>query len=1192
MPLYEFKPSFTVDQTDLSLTSTGSGVHRNKDITVDLGILDRISGSISDNGSFLSNAYVQNINVDILNIDGTVKHQNFLTDYKSNLFTITEYDNINVFGQYTKDFGIKTTVSESSQTNTSEFYFYGNVPEFSGITVRDSTGTTSHTGSQSSKVAVNASGQTGFLTTTLTFNNDSLYTSFDEIEVYASTGSDAFINQVGLNPVFSNPLNNAPIQSFNIPEGILPPDTGVYLHLVPYSNVGQGEAWTLGPYTFKNHSVFSQKFITGVTSGDITGALGFTPSSAEGGGLRTITAGGNTLGAGETLAFTAGSNMKITESAGAVTIAVDGSAELPTATIPNLAASKITSSTFANARISESSVTQHQAALTLVSGQITGALGYTPLSTETDDQTLDEVLAQGNTSSRNITAGAITGSALTIDTDTLFVDSSNNRVGIGTSSPAYPFALENSGTGLIARIYNTNADGDGVLIRAGSTSSATRALQVASTNDTKILTVNSNGRVGIGTTSPGHELTVSGSGTVASFISSNSKSVINLSDDGADVNLISNSGTFHIGSTSTDLAKFMINLSTGKVGIGTSSPDYRLDIGGDTGSADNTIRMVQADGGTAIRIGAGGGANDVNLLRVDGNSSVNKGESDSANFGFSLRYKGSGSGVNNSLAFFADNTTGSQTEALTILNDGKVGVGATAPDESFHIKGSATTIKAKIESTGTNSFPTLRLTNDVRSYDLQIDGATDAFRIYDSTSTAERFRITSSGNVGIGVTSPASLLHLASTGPAVLTIEADTDNATETDNARIVLKQDGALVVGRMGYENNINDLEFINEFNAGLSLGTNNTKRLTINGTGYANFTSRVGIGIASPEQELHVYQGTAKLESTDGNDVSLQLGRSDNANLWNFNHAGNDLRIYNSGGSGYDVLFGVNSGGSSQSNKVGINTATPSHQLDVNGTFQCVGDATFDANVNAGGVITTGGNTAAEVMSWLHVGRMWTFNGLPSFSGDSGTTRQRSDGNVPGILNTGSVASKRAMAALIRNTYNDYGGFSGAGPDYSRAIGASVKVAFFTQGEDSSRVRLIVGSPSTLGTYADEDPLSSHGFGVEFRRGSGSTTEWRVFAHNGTSLSASTFTSTGITHSTDPRTVAVYSDGAGNITAYTAMYGSTSYTTATTTGGPTATAGGASTFTSIQVATNNSGYVSGALAKMVFMGARFYAE
>jgi len=314
----------------------------------------------------------------------------------------------------------------------------------------------------------------------------------------------------------------------------------------------------------------------------------------------------------------------------------------------------------------------------------------------------------------------------------------------------------------------------------------------------------------------------------------------------------------------------------------------------------------------------------------------------------------------------------------------------------------------------------------------------------------------------------------------------------------------------------------------------------------------------------------------------------------LWNFNHAGNDLRIRNDGGSGYDIMFGVNAGGGTVANKVGILTASPSHQLDVNGTLRSVGDATFDANVNAAGVITTGGNTEAEVKSWLHVGRMWSFNGLPGFSKDSGAAAARSDGLAPGSLSTGAAASRRAMMTLIRNTYNDYGGYSGAGPDYSRAIGASIKLAFFANGQNSSIVRLLVGSPSSISStpYADQDPLSNHGFGVEFRRGSGSTYEWRVFGHNGTSLTASTFTSTGITYTTDPRTIAVYSDGAGNITAYTALYGSTSYTTATTTGGPTATAGGMSTYTSIQVATNDSSYVSGASAKCVFMGANFYAE
>ena len=51
--------------------------------------------------------------------------------------------------------------------------------------------------------------------------------------------------------------------------------------------------------------------------------LTFTTNS-----FRTVTAGGNTLGASETLAFTAGSNITITESGGAVTIAGTANTQL------------------------------------------------------------------------------------------------------------------------------------------------------------------------------------------------------------------------------------------------------------------------------------------------------------------------------------------------------------------------------------------------------------------------------------------------------------------------------------------------------------------------------------------------------------------------------------------------------------------------------------------------------------------------------------------------------------------------------------------------------------------------------------------------------------------------------------------------------------------------------------------------
>jgi hypothetical protein len=268
MPLYEFQPSFTVDQTDLTLTSTGSGVHFNKAVTVDLGILDRISGTVSSNAELLANNYVNSISVDILNINGSSEYTNFLTDYKSNIFTFTEYDNINVFGKYTKDFGLRFTLSESSETYTSEFYLYGNLPEFSGIQIQDSTGTTFHSSSEGSKTAVNSTGQTGALTSVITFNNDIAYTAFDRVDVYSSSSSSEFASQINPNPVFSHNLTNEPTQSFDINEGSLPSNTPVYLHYVPYANLGSGAAWTVGPYTFEDNPTPTTAFLTTDQSGN------------------------------------------------------------------------------------------------------------------------------------------------------------------------------------------------------------------------------------------------------------------------------------------------------------------------------------------------------------------------------------------------------------------------------------------------------------------------------------------------------------------------------------------------------------------------------------------------------------------------------------------------------------------------------------------------------------------------------------------------------------------------------------------------------------------------------------------------------------------------------------------------------------------------------------------------------------
>ena len=131
-----------------------------------------------------------------------------------------------------------------------------------------------------------------------------------------------------------------------------------------------------------------------------------------------------------------------------------------------------------------------------------------------------------------------------------------------------------------------------------------------------------------------------------------------------------------------------------RLGIGIQNPEYDLDLG----ESSSTIRLVSEDNGTAIRIGAGGGDNDVTLLRIDGDPGIGSvnihGESDSSEYGFSVKYMGGRSSNNMSLSIFSDNQRATeQIEAVTILQDGTVGIGTNRPDLAVE---SATTSKLAV----------------------------------------------------------------------------------------------------------------------------------------------------------------------------------------------------------------------------------------------------------------------------------------------------------------------------------------------------------------------------------------------------------------------------------------------------------------------------------------------------------------
>ena len=120
----------------------------------------------------------------------------------------------------------------------------------------------------------------------------------------------------------------------------------------------------------------------------------------------------------------------------------------------------------------------------------------------------------------------------------------------------------------------------------------------------------------------------------------------------------------------------------------------------------------------------------------------------------------------NSLALF---TNGS--EQMRIDSSGNVGIGTTSPTVKTHIKDTSAGagVVLRIENDGASGAAQLDLKNDVQSW-LINTRTDDHFSVYNNTLATTPFLINTSGNVGIGTTSPDSLCHIQNT------VAAGTDN--------------------------------------------------------------------------------------------------------------------------------------------------------------------------------------------------------------------------------------------------------------------------------------------------------------------------------------------------------------------------------------------------------------------------------